>query len=55
MYVIVETSDSCDPIIYGMYKTKETAEKARKNKYKRFSERDWRNETILTITKIKES
>jgi len=53
MYVIVETSDSSDPIIYGMYKTSKTAEIARKNKYKRFTSRDWKNETILTIAKIK--
>jgi hypothetical protein len=53
MYVIVETNDSSDPYVFGCYDTREQAEEQAKKYYKQFGSREWRSETILTVTKIR--
>ena len=53
MYTIVETNDSSDPYVYGYYETREEAEEQAKKYYKQFGSREWRCETILTVTKIR--
>ena len=51
-YVIVVTYDSCDPIIYGIFKSENEAKKAEKKILKRFTDYDWRHQDSVTIEKI---
>ena len=51
-YVVVVTYDSCDPIIYGIFKSENEAKKAEKKILKRFTDYDWRHQDSVTIEKI---
>ena len=53
-YVIIESNDCTDPIVHGIFKNKEQAEKYKKILFSKFSDWEYRHETILTVEKIRE-
>ena len=53
-YVVVVTYDSCDPMIYGVFKSEEEADKAEKKILKGFNDYDWRHYNQITVEYLME-
>ncbi len=53
-YCIVVTYDSCDPMVYGVFKSENKAEKAERKIRTGFNDYDWRHLQSVTIRRIME-
>ena len=52
-YVVVESNNCSDPMVYGPFPSLKKAETFKKKHEAKFTDFDWRHDTYLDITELK--